>query len=203
MPNRSPSSRKLIDSLPIKPADKLCNARCSGGYCKMPAGFRTDHMGTGRCYLHGGRAGRPISHGMYSTKLKSTVKAEYDKFVTDPALIDLYAEFAFAKTMMSDFLTNIQKSLDDGTNIWIGENRFGESVMSPEAKTLMALLETISKLFVRITDSETKSKNVLNMKQVYAIVTQIKNALDNTCGECPIRKQIGKKLKGLKAPEMG
>lgn len=25
------------------------------GYCQHPAGFGTDHLGTGRCHLHGGR----------------------------------------------------------------------------------------------------------------------------------------------------
>lgn len=44
------------------------------GYCKNKAGFRTDHVGDGRCYLHGGVVkeddgrGRPIEHGMYAKR---------------------------------------------------------------------------------------------------------------------------------------
>jgi len=202
MPNRSPEARKKIDSLPIKASDVACNARTPKGYCKMPAGMRTDHLGTGRCYLHGGRAGKPITHGLYSKKLTSTVKDEYDKLVNDPALIDLYAEFSLSKTLLSNFIESINESIENHENIWVGSNRFGENVVSPEAKTLISLLESISKIFVRITDAETKSKNTLNMKQVYAIVTQIKNAMNDTCGECPIRFQLGDKLKNIKAPKM-
>lgn len=202
MPNRSPAGRKKIDSLPIIPADKLCNARTEKGYCKMPAGFRTSHVGNGRCYLHGGRAGRPISHGLYSNKLKSTLKDEYDKMVEDPALVDLYAELALTKSLMMNFIDSVQERIDNQENIWVSSNRFGEETLSPEAKALLGMLESISKIFTRITDAETKSKNTLNMKQVYAIVTQIKNALNDTCGDCPVRFSVGNKLKNIKAPNM-
>ena len=43
-------------------------------YCANKAGFRTDHVGDGRCYLHGGVVkeddgrGRPIEHGMYASR---------------------------------------------------------------------------------------------------------------------------------------
>lgn len=203
MPNRSPAARQLIDSLPEKEPDEICNARTPSGYCKMPAGFRTDHLGGGRCYLHGGRAGRSVSVGLYSKKLTSTVKDEYEKLVTDPALIDLYSEFAVAKAMMMNFIENMQERLAEHQNIWITTNRFGETMQSPEGKTLMNMFETISRLFTRITDAETKSANTLNMKQVQAILTQIKTALDNTCGECPVRYSVGSKLNNIKAPTMG
>jgi len=37
-------------------AGEHCNARKTGGdgYCKQPAGWGTDHNGTGRCKFHGG-----------------------------------------------------------------------------------------------------------------------------------------------------
>lgn len=38
-----------------KPADTKCNARTrSGKYCSRPSGWGTDHIGQGRCKLHGG-----------------------------------------------------------------------------------------------------------------------------------------------------
>lgn len=204
MPNRTDEAKALIDSLPIKSADKLCNARTPTGYCRMPAGFNTDHLGSGRCHLHGGRAGRSITHGLYSEKLKSTLKVEYEKMVNDPVLVDLYGEFAFAKTMMANFIGSIQSKLESpNADIWVAQDRFGQDVLSPEAKALMSLLETISRLFVRITDAETKSKNTLNIKQVYAIVKQIKNAMNDTCGDCPVRTSLGEKLKSVRTPMMG
>ena len=38
-----------------------CNAkrqRGKRGFCKQPAGWGTDHLGEGRCYMHGGRPER-------------------------------------------------------------------------------------------------------------------------------------------------
>jgi len=45
------------------------------GYCANKAGFRTDHVGDGRCYLHGGASKTPNkgnnnaeTHGLYSDR---------------------------------------------------------------------------------------------------------------------------------------
>lgn len=203
MPTRTDEAKQLIDSLPIKASDNLCNARCPTGYCRMPAGFNTDHVKTGRCYLHGGRAGRSITHGLYSEKFQSTIKIEYDKMVNDPALVDLYGELAVVKTMMSQFLETIQERLTNKESIFTTEDRFGTSIVSPEAKVLVSLLETLSRMFVRITDAETKSSNTLNIKQVYGIIKQIKNAMNDSCGDCPIRLAVGDKLKDVRTPILG
>lgn len=42
--------------LPFMPPDTLCNARLArtAGYCENLAGAETDHIGIGRCRLHGG-----------------------------------------------------------------------------------------------------------------------------------------------------
>lgn len=203
MPSRTPEAAALIASLPEKMPDKLCNARTPTGYCHMPAGFKTDHPGKDRCYLHGGRAGRPISHGLYSNKLNSDLLTEYKNLVNDPMLIDLYGEFAFAKTMMGNFIESIQaKLISFEGDIWTTANDKGVMIVSPEAKILISMLETISRLFVRIVDAESKSKNTLTMKQVYDIVMQIKNAMNDTCGECPIRIALSGKLTNVKVPKM-
>lgn len=49
------------------PPEWYCGARktdASGKTCRMRAGYRTGHLGYGRCYLHGGAT--PIKHGFYS-----------------------------------------------------------------------------------------------------------------------------------------
>ena len=64
-----------------------CGAKTrTGGRCKYKAGYKTDHVGTGRCHLHGGRtkgAGAPkgnkngLKHGRYSkAKLNDTPTLE-------------------------------------------------------------------------------------------------------------------------------
>ena len=46
-------------------------------------------------------------------------------------------------------------------------------------------------------------KNTLNIKQVHAIVKQIKNAMNDTCGDCTVRASLGEKLKNIRTPIMG
>lgn len=72
--------------MPTKePEDEKCGAKIRDhrvpeewdqdiAYCANWAGFRTDHFGDGRCYLHGGVVkeddgrGRPIEHGLYAKR---------------------------------------------------------------------------------------------------------------------------------------
>lgn len=203
MPERTPEEAELINSLPVKTSDTKCNARCPTGYCQLPAGFKTDHLGKGRCHLHGGRAGRPIVSGLYSKRLGSDLKTEFEKLVNDPQLVDLYAELAFAKTMMSNFIDSISERLDNGENIWVGSDRHGTEIVAPQAKILLQLIETLSKVYTRIVDAETKSKNTLNVKQVHMIITQIKNSMNSCCGECPVRFALAEKLTQVRTPAMG
>lgn len=62
-----------------EPQDDKCGANVKNGtgYCANPAGFKTDHVGEGRCYLHGGcSTGAPEGtanaekHGLHSDRQK-------------------------------------------------------------------------------------------------------------------------------------
>lgn len=220
MPKRTPEQRKKIDALEIIPADKSCNARISAGrYCKNLAGFKTDHLGTGRCYLHGGASGgRPIIHGFYSKKLDSTVQDEFDKLVKDPALIDLYSEMALMKVFVGQLLNSIRSKMltledmdEDDVNELSDEEVISNSnwlvqfsgksetwVPSAELNSFIKIMELTRKIFKDIVDAETKSMNTLTIRNVYQIVSQIKTVMDTTCGSCPIRTEIGKRLTGIK-----
>lgn len=75
---------------------------------RNPAGFRTDHVGIGRCWLH---AGRPITHGRYSTLVRAIAKRRneglYEALRTDPEIESLREEIALQRsilTMLPEFL---------------------------------------------------------------------------------------------------
>lgn len=59
-----PGAHTLTEPDPGAPSDSgeaahTCNAlrqRGERGFCQFPAGFGTQHVGEGRCYLHGGKA---------------------------------------------------------------------------------------------------------------------------------------------------
>jgi hypothetical protein len=51
------------------------NARWNGGTpCRLPKGFRTDHAGTGNCWLHGGRSPNGERHAEREAAVKALAK---------------------------------------------------------------------------------------------------------------------------------
>jgi hypothetical protein len=66
---------------------KLCGAKTrAGGRCKQTAGWGTDHVGEGRCKLHGGAAKRGadsprFKHGMYAEHVTPKELLSFEDFV--------------------------------------------------------------------------------------------------------------------------
>jgi len=202
MPTRTKAEAKLIKSLPIKLSGELCNARTGRGYCKLPAGYDTEHLGKGRCKFHGGRAGRNITHGLYSRKLTSTIRQEFDKLIKNPVLIDLYGEFALMKTMLGNVLNNIQDRMnDDDSNWWIQRTKNGREI-SAEANTFLKVIDQITRMYDRIVNAEAKTQEHLSTRDVYIIINQIKVTMNDICGDCPIRVNIGNRLEEVRMPRV-
>ncbi len=199
MPNRTEIERQNIDALPVKEPGNKCNARLpTGRYCKMAAGTKTDHPGEGRCFLHGGCAGRPIEHGLYSKKLTKTMAEDYEAIVTDPGFRDLHTELAATKTVFAGVLQDIADRVNSGENPWVCLNRHDEEVISPQATLLLKTADTISKLYQRIVEAEDKAKHNLNIKQIQNVLIQIKVGMGETCGMCPIRNEVGNRIRNIK-----
>lgn len=219
MPTRTDEERKIIDSLEVREADKYCNARVVrygndgkpfGKYCGMAAGHGTDHLGLGRCKLHGGAShGAPIVHGLYAKSLNSTLSDEIERISKDPNFLNLYEEFAVTKAMFSDLLKNVSEMMEeinpDGSknNVWIGHKQTAhgvERVISPEARLLTNMMETISRSMERIVAAETRIQNTLTIRSVQVILQQIKNNINDYCGVCPVRVHLKRGLDTIKIP---
>ena len=97
---------------------KTCGGKKrSGGLCKNTAGKGTDHLGEGRCFLHGGRSGRPIIHGRYSVKHRERLAASLGNFLGDPRPRSLVDEIALSRALLQDFLDRITKEKDADISI--------------------------------------------------------------------------------------
>lgn len=85
---------------------QTCGAKTrSGTPCNQPAGWGTDHLGEGRCKLHGGSSpGRPIKHGRYSVKHREKLAAKVSQFRDDPEPSSLADELAMMRALFEDFL---------------------------------------------------------------------------------------------------
>lgn len=67
---------------------RKCGAKTrSGSPCKNPAGFRTDHLGEGRCYLHGGKSTGPKDREKQAESQRNNKNAvktgEYESIIFD------------------------------------------------------------------------------------------------------------------------
>ncbi len=85
-----------------------CGAKTrSGTPCQLPAGWSTDHVGRGKCKMHGGAAGtgRPPTHGRYSTVRREALRAKIEKFRNDPEAGNLLEELAVLRALLEDYLT--------------------------------------------------------------------------------------------------
>lgn len=82
-----------------------CGARLKNGpgTCTKAAGWRTDHPGEGRCYLHGG-ATPPKTHGRYSQIQRAGLRERIERFEADPDPLNLGAEIALLRAFLEDLI---------------------------------------------------------------------------------------------------
>lgn len=83
--------------------DVKCGAKTRGGKpCRNTAGKKTDHVGEGRCWLHGGLT--PVKHGRYS-KVKSRRIAELlTEFEADDDPLNLKPEVILLRALILDYV---------------------------------------------------------------------------------------------------
>lgn len=92
----------------VDPTDggKFCGARKQGrpGFCRERAGARTDHVGEGRCWRHGG-ATPARTGGRYSGITKRQRISELlSTFEHDPDPMNLLPELAFLRATVLEFV---------------------------------------------------------------------------------------------------
>jgi hypothetical protein len=69
--------------------------------CAHPAGFRTNHPGVGKCWLHGGAT--PIKHGLYSKVVSEQNQAMVEQLAKAPDLSSLDREIALMRVIIHEF----------------------------------------------------------------------------------------------------
>jgi len=98
--------KRKMGNLPLKPPDTKCNARniYHTKYCQHEAGWGTDHLGQGRCKLHGGST--PRITGRYSVIDRARFRELIDviKHAEDRDPLDLIPELELQRAILIDFI---------------------------------------------------------------------------------------------------
>lgn len=120
------------------------------GYCQQPAGWGTDHVGQGRCKLHGGSI--PVRHGRYSKRLRSTLGDRIQELAADPDLLDLSEELATSRALLERALEKLE-----------------EEELDVEAAT--RIVAEVTRIAKRIEDI--RAQNALSIKELQRIMAEM------------------------------
>lgn len=105
--------------MPENGESDVCGAqkRAGSGACQRPAGWGTDHVGEGRCKLHGGNAGRPPEHGRYSAKKRKSLQKKIRKFREEENPAQMWEELAVLRALLQDWISELETVDGDSVSV--------------------------------------------------------------------------------------
>lgn len=130
--------------------------------CGHPAGFRTDHPGTGRCYLHGGRV--PIKTGLYSSVVREQNKALVEQLSKAPDLTSLDKEIALVRVLLHEFADRTKEAMEKMAE----GDRVGAELARIEGMGLQ--IERLSTILVRKMQIETAQATKLTPAVIAGVI---------------------------------
>lgn len=125
---------------PVKPHADRCLAKLSdgSGVCNSPAGFGTDHLGIGRCSVHGGNL---LSHRNNAIAMKAK---ERMRILGAPKDIDPYSavlEDIRRTAGHIDWLNEFINRISEANEALAAEEDFGDPELAAHRKTLEQFTE--------------------------------------------------------------
>lgn len=117
---------------------QICAAKTrSGAPCQKEPGWGTDHVGQGRCRLHGGAT--PIKHGMRSTIIRSPLRDLIEHHAANPDPLNILGELAIVRALLDDYI-NRYEEFRDALLAWHDSY---SAVDRPLAEDRIAAIETV------------------------------------------------------------
>lgn len=161
----------------------------SGQPCGQKAGWGTDHVGKGRCKLHGGLT--PVKHGRYSTvsdkrlgRLLEEIKAQ------ERNPLDVTEELTLMRALVKDWLERYTQ-LRDALLAWHANQSadgFAPPNRIPDVQEVRPLLETISRMVQRI--EKAQSDKYIPRGQFYRIMMAMGSVVDARVLDDELKRQI-------------
>jgi hypothetical protein len=166
----------------------------SGDLCTRPAGWGTDHPGTGKCKLHGGAA--LIKHGLHSEVMTVSLFDRIAQHAQNPDPLNLLPELAKLRGLTDDLMERWESiyGVDGALLAWhesfqVRLGKDGEEIpTAPKPRQLIdfsslgTLLDQIGKMADRI--HKHRMDESLTMESLDRILTLygegVANAIDRT-----------------------
>lgn len=167
--------QETLPELPRKQPDKYCNGRNKAHtkYCRNVAGYKTNHVGTGRCFLHGGASVRGVQHynfkdGKYSKVMPENLVKHYETTISDGRLLELRDDIALIAALISDSLIDLKENYKSSLQYFklmkaVLSNLMLEARLSGVDPTVAARLEEFEELFDKAQNEHAKRQELLNM----------------------------------------
>lgn len=173
------------------PATETCNARTrkDGTPCQREAGWGTDHVGIGRCKLHGGAASTAnLKHGRYSTVRHEQLRELIAEMEADPDPLNAIPELATARALLKGWLDDYQ-DLVDALMAWNAaeerdaalEDRKPRPARIPEVKDALPLISEISKAVKRVQDA--RNANAISRPELHRLMGEMGRVVAHHCDE--------------------
>lgn len=181
-PDSKPVSRTCPSNLPV-PLQPRCGAKRRGTeppeHCRNRAGFKTDHVGIGKCHLHGGAT--PVKHGRYSTIKHESLRDLIDEHAADDNWIDTRADVAAARAVLEDFFNRYS---DPAKNQACAE--CGKPSLDPTDS--IRHLDVITKMVERV--EKARALNAITRSDLNRVIGQMSGAVERRVRDIDVRQAI-------------
>ena len=169
---------------------KKCGAKTRAGTpCKRPSGWGTDHVGEGRCKLHGGAS--PIKGGRYSTVKRAALRQLIESHAGDPDPLDVLPEIAAARALFQDFVERYDEWREAFLD-WHASFATGDGPKKP--REVLDLADGVRHLSTIATIAQREKKlqldNAISRKDLLRVLGELTRVVDREVEDAATKKRI-------------
>ena len=99
-------------------------------------------------------------------------------------------EIIILKRAIEKFSPYLEEDKDFFTDL----NKDGDTIVNPRLTALLKLFDNATSILERMIKVEEKAKQNLTVRDVLAVIQQVNHHMSETCGICPVRKEIARRI---------
>jgi len=173
-----------------------CGAKTRAGTpCTLRAGWGTDHVGEGRCKLHGGKSLR--KHGRYSKVPSKAVREIIAELEAEPIeqQLDILPEARMIRALAQDYIERYNE-LTDALLAWNDpesvdaalEERKPRPQRLPDLHEAASLLESASRVVEKIHKRE--AQNAISRNDFYRVMGEMGRVVETFVDDSDVKDKV-------------